>query len=161
MGKKSKILYYTVLLVNIVCFILDLLPINFPFFRISFAVTLFLIGLLLIVRSVTYKIDSSMFFGVSLFCFGILNAVMYFTNFATAQFWPYYLFAVALASLITGLYYKDKLQFKLFILFFGFGMISLLFVQKLIVLWLFITLMIVWFIGYFIINSVLFKKNKK
>ncbi len=161
MGKKSKILYYTVLLVNLVCFILDLLPINFPFFRISFAVSLILIGLLLVVRAFSFKIDSSMFFGIVLFEFGILNMVLYFTNIPTKQFWPYYLFALCIASLLTGLYFKDKLQLKLSVLFLGFGLISLIFVQSLIKLWLFIMLMVAWFVGYFVINSILFKRGKK
>ena len=164
MGKKSKILYYTVLLVNVVCFILDLLPINFPFFRVSFAISLLLIGLLLIVRAFTYKIDSSMFFGVALFCCGILNLVLYFgqTYFALDinQLWPYYLLSVSLASFVTAVYFKDKLQFKLCLLFLGFGMISLLFVQGLIGLWWFVGFMIAWFVGYFVINIVLFKKKK-
>ena len=78
MGKKSKILYYSVLLVNIVCFILDLLPIKFPFFRVSFAISLILIGILLLTRAVTLKLDSSMFIGSLLLLFGVLNAVGYF-----------------------------------------------------------------------------------
>ena len=165
MGKKSKILYWSVLIVNVICFILDLLPINFPFFRISFAVSLILIGILLFVRSVSLKIDSSMFFGTTLFCCGVLNFMLYFFQTRLGldinQFWPYYLFAVSLASLITGLYFKDKFQLKLFALFLGFGLITLLFVQKLLVLWLFITLMVVWFILYFVINIIVFRKRSK
>ena len=131
MGKKSKILYYSVLFVNLACFILDLIPgINFPFFRISFAVSLMLIGLLLITRSVTLKLDSSMFIGVILFLFGVLNMLLYFGqiyDWLTAkQIVPYYLFAIALSSLITGLYFKEKFQMKLFILFLGFGSYSLM-----------------------------------
>jgi len=143
----------------VVCFILSLLPINFPFFRISFAVSLLLIGLLLIVRAFNYKIDSSLFFGVSLFCFGILNMVLYFADFPSNQYWPYYLFSLALASIITGIYFKDKLQLKLFVLFLGFGLISLLFVQELINLGWFIGFMIAWFIGYFVVNIIIFKKK--
>ena len=165
MGKKSKILYWSVLIVNVICFILDLLPINFPFFRISFAVSLILIGILLFVRSVSLKIDSSMFIGISLFCCGMLNFVLYFfqtrLNMDINQFWPYYLFSVALASLITGLYFKDKFQLKLFVLFLGFGLITLLFVQKLILLWLFIVLMVLWFVAYFVINIFVFRKRSK
>ncbi len=163
MGKKSKILYYTVLFVNLACFILDLLPINFPFFRISFAVSLILIGLMLIVRSFTLKIDSSMFFGVTLFCCGILNMVSYFGeayySLDINQLWPYYLFSLAFASIVTGIYFKDKLQLKLCVLFVGFGLITLLFVQNLIKLWLMITLMIVWFIGYFVVNIIIFRRR--
>ncbi len=164
MGKKSKILYYSVLIVNIVCFILDLLPIDFPFFRISFAVSLILIGILLIVRAFSLKLDSSMFFGVALFICGILNFVLYFiqryTDIDINQFWPYYLFAIAVASLCTAIYFKDKLQFKIFILFLGFGLITLLFVQDLINMWWMIGLLIAWFIGYFAVNIVLSKKRR-
>ena len=74
--------------------------------------------------------------------------------------WPYYFFAIAVASLITAIYYKDKLQTKLSVLFFGFGTISLLFVHDLIALWLFITLMIVWFVGYFTFNIIKAKRRK-
>ena len=164
MGKKSKILYFSVLIVNIACFILDLLPIPFPFFRISFAVSLVLIGAMLFVRAVTLKLDSSMFFGTVLFLCGVLNFVQYIGqrfNLDPNQLWPYYLFAVALASLITALYFKDKLQFKIFVLFIGFGLITLLFVQKLIVLWLYIVLMVLWFVVYFIVNTIIFRKRSK
>lgn len=165
MGKKSKILYFSVLIVNVVCFILDLLPINFPFFRISFAVSLILIGLLLFIRALNYKIDSSMFFGTLLFVCGILNFVLYFGqtrfNLDPNQLWPYYLFAVSFASFVTAMYFKDKLQLKLFILFLGFGILTLLFVKHLMWLWLYITLMILWFVLYFIVNIIRSKKRGK
>lgn len=164
MGKKSKILYFSILIVNIVCFVLDLLPINFPFFRISFAVSLIIMGLWLLVRAFQLKIDSSMFFGTALLGFGILNFVQYFLKAYTAidinQFWPYYLFVLSLASLVTGLYFKDCKQFKFFILFLGFGFIVLLFVQNIIALWLMIVLLCVWFVAYFAINLINAKRGK-
>lgn len=156
MGKKSKILYYSVLLVNIVCFILDLLPINFPFFRISFAVSLVLIGMLLFVRAFSLKIDSSLFIGTILFICGILNFVLYFGqikfNLNANELWPYYLFAVAIAGLVTSLYFKDRFQFKIFVLFSGFGVFTLLFVRGVFNLPIFITLMVLWLVIYFIVN---------
>ena len=166
MGKKSKILYYSVLVVNLACFILDLIPgINFPFFRISFAVSLMLIGLLLITRAVTLKLDSSMFIGTLLFVFGALNMLLYFGQvygwLNVKKIVPYYLFAVAIAGLTTGLYFKEKLQIKLFVLFLGFGGITLLFVQNLLLLGWYITAMAVWFVIYFIINIVLAKKRRR
>ena len=164
MGSKSKILYFSVLIVNVICFILDLLPINFPFFRVSFGVSLILIGLLLIVRSVNYKIDSSLFFGVILMLFGVLNLVLYFgqTKFGMDpnELWPYYLFAVAVGSFVTYVVFKDKIQFKIFILFLGFGLITLLFVRHLLILWVYITLMIVWFIVYFTINIIINRRKR-
>ena len=164
MGKKSKILYYSVLFVNLGCFILDLIPgINFPFFRISFAISLILIGLLLITRSITLKLDSSMFIGVLLLCFGALNMINYFGQgkwLTTLQIVPYYLFAFALASLATGLYFKEKLQLKLFILFLGFGLITLLFAQELLILGWYIGIMIAWFIIYFVANIIIVKRRR-
>lgn len=166
MGKKSKILYYSVLFVNLACFILDLIPgINFPFFRISFAVSLMLIGLLLITRAITLKIDSSLFIGSLLFLFGVLNMLLYFGqtyNWLTvASIVPYYLFAVTISSLVTGLYFKDKLQYKICILFLGFGLITLLFVEKLLILGWYIGIMIAWFVAYFVANLLIFKKRRK
>ena len=165
MGKKSKIFYYAILIVNIVFFLLDISPINFPFFRISFAVTLLLIGIMLVVRAISLKLDSSMFFGIILFFCGVLNMINYFGTkywgLNINQLWPYYIFAISLASLITAIYFKDKLQIKFFFLFLGFGLITLLFVQHLIKLWLMIVLLVVWFVLYFTLNTVLFKKRRK
>lgn len=168
MGKKSKILYFSILIVNAVFFVLDLLPLSlsFSFFNFSFGVSLILIGILLIIRSVTYKIDSSMFLGsVMLFC-GALNLfdhIFYTVSHQdlTVQTIPYYLFGLAVSSLITALYFKAKIHFKLFILFMGFGFITLLHIRNLIPLWLMIVLMIVWFIGYFVVNILLAKRRDK
>ena len=161
MGKKSKIFYYSVLVVNVLFFILDWLPLNLPFafFRISFPVSLTLIGILLIIRAVNYKFDSSMFFGVTLALTGALDLVeKLFNSITTSHVWP--LIAIALASLITAIYFKDKLQIKLFVLFFGFGLISILFANNLMPLWLFVTLMIVWFVSYFAYNIIKAKRRK-
>ena len=164
MGKKSKILYYSVLFVNLGCFILDLIPgINFPFFRISFAVSLMLIGLLLFTRAISLKLDSSMFIGTLLFCFGILNMLLYFGQtynwLTTLHVLPYYLISVAVSSLITGLYFKERLQIKIFILFLGFGLITLLFSLNLLILGWYIGLMAAWFVAYFVANLIIFKKR--
>ena len=164
---KSKILYYSVLFVNLGCFLLDLIPgINFSFFRISFAVSLILIGLLLITRSLKLKLDSSMFIGIILFCFGIFNGLQYFAIafnwlwFTTLKIVPYYLFSVSLSSLITGVYFKHKLQLKMFVLFFGFGLITLLFSLNLLGLWWYVGIMITWFVVYFIVNLARFNKRR-
>ena len=166
MAKKSKILYYSVFFVNLACFVLDLIPgINFPFFRISFAVSLMLIGLLLITRAVMIKLDSSMFIGLILFFLGILNMFLYFGQLygwlTVKLIIPYYLFAISLASLITGIYFKHKLQYKIFILFLGFGLITLLFSLNLLSLVWYIVVMVAWFVGYFATNIILFKKRRR
>lgn len=166
MGKKSKILYFTLLIVNIVCFVLDFLPlpVDINFFTYSFPASLILIGLLLMIRAFTLKLDSSLFIGVVSLLGGVLNILSKlgskFWNWDVNQCWPYYLFALAIASLVTAIYFKDKFQVKLFFLFLGFGFIVLLFVQHLIVLWVMIVLLIVWFAGYFTINSILAKRRK-
>ena len=163
MGKKSKIFYYSVLIVNVLFFILDWLPLSLPFafFRISFPVSLTLVGILLIIRAVNYKFDSSMFFGVTLALTGTIDLIEKISKtIETIDTWPYYFVAIAVASLITAIYFKDKLQAKLCVLFFGFGLISILFTNNLMPLWLFITLMIVWFVGYFAYNIIKAKRRK-
>ncbi len=163
MGKKSKIFYYSVLVVNVLFFVLDWLPLNLPFafFRISFPVSLVLIGILLIIRSVNYKFDSSMFFGIILLLTGGLDLVEKLSNtINSVHIWPYYLIAIAIASLVTSIYFKDKLQAKLCVLFLGFGLISILFANQLMPLWLFIVLMIVWFVAYFAYNIIKAKRRK-
>ena len=106
-----------------------------------------------------------MFIGTLLFIFGVLNMLLYFGQLyewlSVKQIVPYYLFAVSLAGLVTGLYFKEKLQIKLFVLFLGFGGITLLFVQNLLILGLYIGLMIAWFVLYFIVNIILAKKRSK
>ena len=166
MGKKSKILYFSCLIVNIICFILDFLPIDFEFFRISFPVTLILIGLWLMVRAFSLKIDSSLFIGTAFFLCGIINFVLFLLDKFQKlkmynQSWPYYLFALAIASLITAIFFKDKLQAKLFVLFLVFGLILLLFVQNLLNLWWTIGLSVAWFVIYFAINIIVYKRRKK
>jgi len=163
MGRKSKIFYYSVLIVNVVIFILSLLPIDFPFFRMSFPFSLALIGILLIIRAVNLKIDSSMFFGVILFLLGVINGINYFGGvywgLDSNQLWPYYLFSVAIASFVTFLYFKDKFQGKICILFLGFGILTLLFVKNLLLIWIYIVLMVVWFIAYFTFNIIRAKRR--
>ena len=109
MMRKSKILYYSILFVSLACFVLDLI-FNFEFFRISFGASLILMGLWLIVRAFSHKIDSGLFLGITLLGFGALNLTGYFLNrylnFDKNGLWPYYLFVLSLASLVTGLYFK-------------------------------------------------------
>ncbi len=170
MTKKSKILYYSCLIVNVVCFILDFLPgfqaNNFEFFRISFPVTLIVIGIWLLVRAFSLKIDSSMFIGSALLLCGAIRLVVFLAKkFGGVLLgnleWALYLFALSIASLVTAIYFKDKFQFKLCVLFLGLGLIVLLCVQNLIPLWLAITLAGVWFVLYFVLNIVMFKRRKK
>lgn len=168
MGKKSKILYWSCLAVNLVCFVLDLLPLptHITVFRFSFPITLILIGLLLIARAVTLKLDSSMFIGIILLLLGGLNGFSYIGQITfdldINQLWPYYLFAISIASLITSLYFKDKLQLKIFVLFFGFGAITLLFVRNIIPwIWLFVVLMVIWFVAYFVFNIIKARKRRQ
>ncbi len=165
MGKKSKILYFSILGVNLACFILDLFPIDFPFFRISFSLTMMLIGALLFARAVTLKLDSSMFLGISFFLCGLLNGMLYFggvyLDWSANDFWPYYIFAFSFASLITAIYFKEKLMAKVFVLLLGFGFISLCFTMGWIKFWIMITLLIVWFVLYFVFNTFMHKRRSR
>ena len=74
---------------------------------------------------------------------------------------PYYLWSVSISSLVTALYFKDRLQFKICILFLGFGLITLLFSLKQLLLGWYIGIMLAWFVLYFIVNIILFKKRSR
>ena len=95
MGKKSKILYFTLLIVNVICFILDFLPlpVDINFFTYSFPASLILIGLLLIIRGFSLKMDSSVFIGIISLLGGALNILSKlgdkFWHWDINHFWPY------------------------------------------------------------------------
>lgn len=162
MGSKSKILYFTIMFVNVACFVLDLFRFtDFTFFMLSFGISLILIGLLLMIRGFSLKIDSSIFIGILIFICGILQLIAKFRIFEFSQIWPGYIFSAALASIVVSIYFKDKFQLKLFFLFLGLGIIGLLYVMKLYVIWWMIGLMLGWFVLYFIINLIMFRKGRK
>lgn len=165
MGKKSKIFYLTVLLVNLTCFILDLFPIKFPFFRISFAVSLILIGIQLMIRGISLKIDASVLFGIMFLMFGGLNMFSYFGDrFFSLDInllWPYYIFSISFACLITAVMFKDKLQYRLCVLFLVAGGLTVLKVYNILNVWWFVGLLVLWIIVYLIFNNIMYKKRNK
>ena len=108
MNKKTSIFYITTVAVAVACLILDLIfpDISFSFLGICFALTMLVYGICLILRGFKFKIDSSLFLGITIFVFGIITTMTYFTPWGYFKLWHFLLLGFSLASFITGLYFK-------------------------------------------------------
>ena len=162
MNKRTNIFYITTVVVAIVCLILDLIfPNNtFSFLGICFALTMLVYGFCLIVRGVRFKIDSSLFLGISIFVFGVISTMTYFTPWGYFRLWHYLLLGMSLASFVTGIYFKTNVQKKLAVLFLGAFVLAFLFQISLYNVWIMLILMSVWLIGFIIVNNILHNRRK-
>lgn len=162
MNKRTNIFYITTVVVAIACLILDLIfPNNtFSFLGICFALTMLVYGFCLIVRGVRFKIDSSLFLGISIFVFGVISTMTYFTPWGYFKLWHYLLLGMSLASFVTGIYFKTNVQKKLAILFLGAFVLAFLFQISLYNVWIMLILMAVWLMGFIIVNNILHNRRK-
>lgn len=162
MNKKTSIFYITTVGVAIACLILDLIfPKNtFSFLGICFALTMVVYGMCLIIRGFQFKIDSSLFLGVIIFAFGVISIMTYFTPWGYFDLWHYIFLGASLSSLVTGLHFKITAQKKLTVLFLGLFVFASLF-QTVIYNWLvMLIIMLLWIIGFIIINNMLHNRRK-
>lgn len=162
MNKKSSIFYITTVVVAIVCLILDLVVPNdkFSYLGICFSITMLVYGLSLIIRGFCFKIDSSLFLGISIFSFGIISILTYFTPYGYADLWQYILLGIGVACFITGFYFKLPAQKKLTVLFLGLFVIALCFQFDLYRWWVMLIIMLAWIIVFILINNILFSRRK-
>lgn len=162
MNKKTNIFYIVTVAVAIICLVLDLIfPNNtFSFLGICFAITMLVYGVCLIIRAFNFKIDSSLFLGIIIFAFGVISMMTYFTPWGYFDLWHYMLLGISLASLITGMYFKVKFQKKLSILFLGLFVLAHLFQINLYKWWILIICIIVWLIGFIVVNNILHDRRK-
>lgn len=162
MKKKTSIFYITTVGVAIACLILDLIfqDISFSFLGICFAITMLVYGFCLIVRGFKFKIDSSLFLGVIIFVFGVITTITYFTPYGYLHLWHYLLLGVSLASLVTGIYFKINTQKKLSIFFLGLFVIALLYQLQVCGIAIMIISMIIYILGFIIINNILYNRRK-
>lgn len=161
MNKKTSIFYITTVAVAVACLILDLIfPNNsFSFLGICFAITMLIYGICLIIRGFNFKIDSSLFLGIIIFVFGIISTMTYF-NFSYFDLWHYLLLGTSLSSFITGIYFKTNAQKKLAILFLGLFVLAFLFQIDIYNIWIMIISMLVFVIGFIIVNNILHNRRK-
>ncbi|MBQ3502794.1 MAG: hypothetical protein IJA72_03935 [Clostridia bacterium] len=162
MNRRTSILYIATVAVAVICLILDLIfqDIAFSFLGICFSLTMMVYGLCLIVRGFRFKIDSSLFLGIIILCFGILSTIADFTEYGYLDLLHYLLIGASIASLITGIYFKSKSQQKLTILFIGFFVIVFLFKIHLYKWWIMLLACIVWLFGYLVVNNILQNRSK-
>lgn len=162
MNKKTSIFYITTVAVAVACLILDLIfPNNtFSYLGICFALTMLVYGICLIVRGVRFKIDSSLFLGVTILVFGVISIMTYFTPWGYFDLWHYIILGAGLASLIAGIYFKSAGLKKLTILFVGLFVFALLFQINLYKWWVMLIIMLVWIIGFLMVNNILHNRRK-
>lgn len=157
MNKRINIFYITTVIVAIACLILDLIfPNNaFSFLGICFALTMLVYGLCLIIRGLRFKIDSSLFLGIVILVFGIISTMTYFTPWGYFKLWHYLLLGISLASFVTGIYFKVKVQKKLALLFLGIFIIAFLFQINLYNIWIMLAITAIWVIGFIIVGNII------
>ena len=162
MNKRTSVLYISTVAVAALCLILDLIfqDMPFSFLGICFSLTMIVYGLCLVVRGLKFKIDSSLFLGIIIFCFGILSTIADFTKYGYLDLLHYLLLGASIASLVTGIYFKSKSQQKLTILFVGFFIIMLLFKMHVYKWWAMLIASVVWVFSYLIVNNILNSRSK-
>lgn len=162
MNKRTSVLYITTVVVAVVCLVLDLIfqDIAFSFLGICFSLTMMVYGICLVVRGFKFKIDSSLFLGIVVFSFGVLSTIADFTAYGYLDLLHYLLLGAAISSMITGMYFKSKSQKKLAILFIGLFVIVFLFKIGLYKWWLMLSAVLVWLIGFVVINNILYNRGE-
>lgn len=164
MNKKTSIFYISTVVVAIACLILDLVfpDIAFSFLGICFGITMLVYGLCLIVRGFRFKIDSSLFLGIIIFAFGVISMLTYFTRYGYVDMWYYLVLSAGFSSLITGLYFKSAGLKKLSVLFAGIFAILLIYQGfGLITWWVMLILLVVWMLGFIIVNNLIQARREK
>lgn len=74
-------------------------------------------GISLLIKSIIFRSDSSLWFGTNLFLNGTTMFVMNFVNVDYTLLWPLIITYMALGSFVVGLFFKDWFQYKLALIF--------------------------------------------
>ncbi|MDD4276085.1 MAG: hypothetical protein WCX32_01605 [Clostridia bacterium] len=80
---------------------------------------LIVFGLILISRSISRNIDSSLWLGLTLTIYGSLGCFIKYTDFTYGQLWPTFIAAFAISSLAVFIFFKKYNHLKLFVFFGG------------------------------------------
>lgn len=164
MNKKTSIFYISTVVVAIACLILDLVfpDMKFSFLGICFGITMLVYGLCLIIRGLRFKIDSSLFLGIIILAFGVISMLTYFTEYGYVDMWYYLVLSASISSFLTGMYFKSNGLKKLSILFLGLFVILLLYQGfDLIKWWVMLILLVVWVLGFILINNIIQSRRGK
>ncbi len=112
-----------------------------------------------IVKSMLFRLDSACYLGFLLLLIGVSGFLVFFFDISSKYF--YLMLAAALASFATFLFTKQKYQLMLGILVAGVATISFLYVQKILNLALFISILLIFLFIFFALCVILFLKYKK
>ena len=82
-------------------------------------ILLIVLGLILLARSASHEVDSSLWLGVVFTIYGALGCVTKYTDFSYAVLWPTFIGAFAIASLSVFLFFKKTNHLKVFVFFGG------------------------------------------
>lgn len=159
---KTKFIYVTLLLSLLICLFLDiLLDSKISYLFCAYFICFIVLSLFLVFRGLVYKIDTNLYFGILLLISPLIQTIIYF------DYIKYYLILgiiftiLTFASLSVWLFFKDKTHKKLFFVFLGEIIVSLLPIYLTnISFWSLIILAVVWFIFYFAVNYFKGKKKK-
>ena len=141
--KKTTILrssFILLFLLYIVIFILSLTIVKIP--NLWFFAFCFFVGLQLMIKSFLFKLDSSCYFGVTLFLVGIFyfhsiyfNIVNFYSVFIELSF--------SISSFVVYVIFKQPFQFFISLSLFFVAIITLIFILNLISLWIFLAFILV------------------
>lgn len=116
------------------------------FYQFWFSGFLIVLGFLNLTRFLCYKIDSSLYLGAVLTLFGACGVLNYYFSFNLALLIALYLGGISFASLSIFIVFRQKFHLKVFVFFALCGILLVLYSEKLLALWAFITLISACFI---------------
>lgn len=152
--RKSDIIVFGLNFALFIAVLITLFTKTYSATYILVVVNFALIGLYLIMRSLVYKIDSSLFLGVTTILISVLASLFFFTSIPQNNLWPFFVLILAISAFVVGMYFKDKIQLGLFFDFIGIFVVCLLVGLGLINAWWLLLLIPVW-----IVLSVFIKKT--
>ncbi len=110
------------------------------FYQFWFSGFLVALGLSNLTRFLCYKIDSSLYLGAVLTLFGACGVLNYYFSFNVALLIALYLGGISLASLSIFIVFRQKFHLKVFAFFALCAILLVLYSEKLLALWAFISL---------------------
>ena len=159
MLNRTKFLYATLVIVLVICLFKDAVRPNkdISYLACAYFFIFLALALYLILRGFSYKIDTNIYFGITLLISPSTQVLIKYELFSLASFFVCCFVFLTLASLIIWQYFKDKTHKFIFFVFLGEILIFLTpFCLTNFSIWYLILIAIVW-----LISSMLFIILKK
>lgn len=81
-----------------------------------FSIGVLILGFNSLLKSWFFELDSSLFIGSMLIFIGVASFIQNFFLFNLSEFYPWYIFSLAFASLMVFSIFRQKIHFKLFVI---------------------------------------------